>query len=120
MNNIVDNIANECDSIISFVEDVVEIADGDEITTKLLQSEEFENISTTAEELQSLVLGSDSAEYVVTSDEDFDELSTTLYQEIKYIVEALEESITNDKILELFKSMRDSIDYIRGFALMTK
>jgi glutamine synthetase adenylyltransferase len=117
MSTLVDKIANECESIISLVENVVEIATNDETTTNLLKQEDFENISTIAEELQSLVLGSDSDEYVVTTDEDFDALSITLYQEIKYIVEALEESITNIAILDQFELMRDSVDYIRGFAL---
>ena len=117
MSTLVHTIANECESIISLVENVVEIATNDETTANLLKQEEFENISTIAEELQSLVLGSDSDEYVVTTDEDFDALSITLYQEIKYIVETLEESITNVDILVLFESMRDSIDYIRGFAV---
>ena len=44
MNTLVDNIANECESIISMVENVVEFAMDDEMTTKLLQSEDFEKI----------------------------------------------------------------------------
>lgn len=115
MNTLVDNIANECESIISMVENVVEFAMDDETTTNLLKHEDFENIRTIAEELQSLVLGSDYDEYIVTTDSEFDELSITLYQDVKYIVEALEESITNTEILELFDSIRDSVNYIRGF-----
>ena len=111
----VDIIAAECESIIAHVENVIEIATGDEITTKLLQSEDFETIRTTAEELQSLVLGSDSDEYIVTTDSEFDELSITLYQDVKYIVEALEDSITNEEILQQFAYMRESVNYIRGF-----
>ena len=69
----------------------------------------------TAEDLESIVLGLEDYEYDFTREESAVEKSIQLYQEIKYIVEALEESITNAEILELFDSIRDSVNYIRGF-----
>ena len=115
MNTKVLDVLGECESIIAHVENVVEFAIDDEITTKLLDSEDFETIRYTAEEMQSLVLGSDSDEYVVTTDEYAEEQSISLYQDVKYIVEALEDSITNEEILQQFAYIRESVNYIRGF-----
>ena len=51
----VNTIAAECESIISCVENVIDLCDSNDFVTNLLQTEEFENIRFIAEELQSLV-----------------------------------------------------------------
>ena len=114
MNTLVDIIDGECESIISCIENVYEIASDDEITTKLLNAEEFETIRYTAEELQSYVLIPASDEYDITTDGELYDLSVNLYRDVKYIVEAVEDSITQADILEQFEYIRESVDFIRS------
>ena len=95
----VNTIAAECESIISCVENVIDLCDSNDFVTNLLQTEEFENIRFIAEELQSLVFNSDNKIEIY-------DLSVTLYDECKFIVEALEESIQDRDILNEFGFIR--------------
>ena len=82
--------------------------------TNLLESEEFETIRFTAEDLESIVLGLEDYEYDFTTEECAVEKSIQLYQEIKYICEALEESITDLEILSELGYIRASVYLIRS------
>ena len=106
MNTKVDTILGECESIISSVENVYFMTESNDFVTNLLQTEEFENIRFHAEELQSSVFGSDDK--IETYD-----LSITLYQNCKYILEALEESIQDTDVLNEFGFIRASVSIIR-------
>ena len=114
MNTKLDILRGEVESIISSVENVIELCNDSETNTKLLESEEFETIRFTAEDLESIVLGLEDFEYDFTTEECAVEKSIQLYQEIKYICEALEESITNQEILSELGYMRASVYLIRN------
>ena len=101
----VNTIAAECESIISCVENVIDLCDSNDFVTNLLQTEEFENIRFIAEELQSLVFNSDNKIEIY-------DLSVTLYDQCKYIVEALEESIQDRDILNEFGFIRSASSII--------
>ena len=113
MNTKVESVLGECESIISCVENVIDLCDSNDFVTNLLENEEFETIRYTAEDLESIVLGLEDYEYDFTTEESAAEKSIQLYQEIKYICEALEESITNQEILNEFSYMRASVYLIR-------
>ena len=101
----VNTIAAECESIISSVENVIHLCEGNDFVTNLLQTEEFENIRFHAEELQSSVFGSDDKIEIY-------DLSVTLYQNCKYILEALDESIQDRDVLNEFGFIRASVSII--------
>ena len=105
----VNTIAAECESIISCVENVIDLCEGNDFVTNLLQTEEFENIRFHAEELQSFVFGSDDDEVKT----EIENLSVTLYQNCKYILEALDESIQDTDVLNEFGFIRASVSIIR-------
>ena len=104
MNTNVSNVVVECESIISCVENVINLCDGNDFVTNLLQVEEFETIRSTAEKMQTLVLDG----------RDVYEESITLYQEVKYTLEALEESIQDLDVLNQFNYIRASVNVIRN------
>ena len=114
MNTKLDILRGEVESIISSVENVIELCNDSETNTKLLESEEFETIRFTAEDLESIVLGLEDFEYDFTTEESAAEKSIQLYQEIKYICEALEESITNQEILNELSYIRAAVYLIRN------
>ena len=99
-------ILGECESIISCVENVQHMSEGNTLVVQLLEIEDFENIRTTAEELQTLVVqGSDIGDL-------YDE-SVTLYQNVKYTLEALEDSIQDLDLLNEFGFIRAALSVIR-------
>ena len=108
----VDIIAAECESIISCVENVIDLCDSNDFVTNLLQTEEFENIRFSAEELQSFVFGSDSDENEILTSAEIEELSIILYRDCKYILEALDESIQDTDVLNEFGFIRASVSII--------
>lgn len=112
MNTFVDIIMGETESIISCVENVIHLTEDNDFVTNLLQTEEFEIIRTTAEELQTLVVDYEN-DYFSVSSEEFDEKSIQLYQECKYIVEALEESIQDTEVLNELYYIRAAVSIIR-------
>lgn len=103
----------ECESIISCVENVIHLTDTNDFVTNLLQTEEFETIRYTVEEMQDFVLHfyEDSDEFI--TDPEYVELSIRLYQECKYIVEALEDSIQDSEVLKEFSYIRSAVNFIR-------
>lgn len=100
-------ILGECESIISCVENVIDLCEENDLITNILQTEEFENIRYIAEDLQSFVVSGCSF------DEVYDE-SVTLYQEIKYCLEALEQSIQDAEVLREFSYIRAAVYVIRS------
>lgn len=106
---ILETVMGECESIISTVEDFV---NENESTTNL---DDFEQIRYTAEELQSITSKlenkSITEEEKLITFEEMEELSITLYQEIKYEIEALE---LFDYNLQEFEYLRTSINTIRS------
>jgi hypothetical protein len=93
------NIIAECESIISCVENVYDMIDNADI----LDSEDFIEIRYIAETIQQCIIDNDNIE----------ELSIELYQNAKYTIEALEESITDTEILSEFGYIRASVSIIR-------
>jgi hypothetical protein len=109
---IVETIMGECESIISTVEDFVNEY---EDTTNL---DDFESIRYIAEELQSTIV---VLEVDVLTEEqrtstlvEAEELSISLYQSIKYEVDALTELELFDYDCQEFEYLRDSINTIRS------
>lgn len=114
MNTLALDFHGETESIISSVENVIDLCDTNDFVTNLLQTEEFETIRYTAEELQSLVLDLVDNEIEFTTNDEFDALSIQLYQECKYILDALEESIQDSDVLNEFSYIRASVNIIRN------
>ena len=112
----VDILLGECESIISSVENVIFLCEDNDFVTNLLQVEGFENIRYTAEELQNLVVDfdeeTDEYQKKCLLDEVYQK-SVQLYQEIKYIVEAVEESITDEETCNELGYIRAAISVIR-------
>jgi hypothetical protein len=109
---IVETIMGECESIISEVEDFVNEY---EFTTEL---DDFESIRYIAEELQStiVVLEVDvlTEEQKISTLVEAEELSISLYQSIKYEVDALTELELFDYDCQDFVNLRHSINTIRS------
>lgn len=105
-NDLVQTILGECESIISCVENVQDMCEGNTLVVQLLSVEDFEQIRYDAEELQTLVVQN-------ASNEDLENQSITLYQSIKYTLEALEESIQDADILNEFSYIRAAVYVIR-------
>ena len=110
----VNTILNECESIISCVENVVDYSDN-EYFIKVLESEEFVVIRFLAEDLQSHVIAYDDFENKSNIKEDIVNISIELYQQVKYCLEALEcKCNIDDKfILKEFEYIRSSVDTVR-------
>ena len=110
----VNTILNECESIISCVENVIDYSDNDNFI-KVLKSEEFVVIRFLAEDLQSHVIAYDDFENKSNIKEDIVNISIELYQQVKYCLEALEcKCNIDDKfILEEFEYIRSSVDTVR-------
>ena len=110
----VNTILNECESIISCVENVIDYSDNDNFI-KVLESEEFVVIRFLAEDLQSHVIAYDDFENKSNIKEDIVNISIELYQQVKYCLEALEcKCNIDDKfILKEFEYIRSSVDTVR-------
>ena len=104
--DIKDTILGECESIISCVENVQHMCEGNTLVVQLLAVEDFEQIRYDAEDLQTLVVQN-------ASSEDLENQSITLYQSIKYTLEALEESIQDTDVLREFSYIRAAVYVIR-------
>ena len=111
----VNTILNECESIISCVENVIDYSDNDDFVTKALESEEFVVIRFLAEDLQSYVVAYDDCENKSDTKEDIVNISIELYQQVKYCLEALEfqYNIDDEQILADFEYIRSSVDAVR-------
>lgn len=114
MNTLDLTLHGETESIISCMENVNELVTGNDFVTNLLIVEEFETIRSTVEDIQSLVLDLVENEIEFTTDDEFDALSIKLYQECKYILDALEESIQDSDVLREFGYIRASVNAIRN------
>jgi hypothetical protein len=114
MNTLDLTLLGETESIISCVENVEEMVTGNDFVTNLLMVEEFETIRTTTEDIQTLVLELTENGINFTTDDEFEALSIQLYQECKYILEVLEESIQDVEVLKEFGYIRAAVDIIRN------
>jgi virulence-associated protein VapD len=114
MNTKVEVLLGEVESIISCVEDVIELVTANDMNTKVLESEEFENIRFIAEELQSKVVECAENEVNFTRDTDCVNESIRLYQQCKYSIDDLEESISDSEILKQFDYIKKAVNNIRN------
>jgi hypothetical protein len=114
MNTKVEVLLCEVESIIACVETVIELLIDDQCNTEVLEAEEFEHIRYIAEELQDLVVECSDKQEDFTTNCDCEDESINLYQQVKYCLEALEESITNESVLEQFGYIRKSVNSIRN------
>jgi hypothetical protein len=102
---LVDTVMDATESIIAETENVEECINNDELMYIL----SFGDIRDSAEELQTLVLQDASIEQIENE-------SINLYQNVKYIVEDLENeysSIMTDEISNSFENIRTYVDAIR-------
>jgi hypothetical protein len=102
---LVDTVMDATESIIAETENVEECIKNDELMYIL----SFGDIRDSAEELQTLVLQDASIEQIENE-------SINLYQNVKYIVEDLENeysSIMTDEISSSFENIRTYVDAIR-------
>ena len=111
----VNTILNECESIISCVENVTDYSVDDDFVTKALETEEFVVIRFLAENLQSYIVAYDESENKSATKEDIVDISIELYQLVKYCLEALEfqYNIDDEQILADFEYIRSNVDAIR-------
>ena len=114
MNTLVDIILGECESIIAETENVYEFLTDMEINTLVdIEQLEIDTIRTTAEELQQLVL---DFENEITTKKELLEISITLYQDCKYILESVEfenSFLMSDDVAKSFSYIRDAVNTIR-------
>jgi hypothetical protein len=116
MNTLVDVVMGECESIIAETENVTESFTAEECDTLDSFLNELYEIRCSAEALNELVVHLQN-DYFSVSKEELDDESITLYQNIKYSLEAFEneyESMMTDEIAKSFSYMRASIDTIRN------
>jgi hypothetical protein len=110
----VETIMGECESIISEVENVYHSVTDDDMLNVI----QFNDIRDSAEELQTFVLQMVENEYISnTMLEQCEDISITLYQNVKYILEHCENEIfssTDTEIFECFDYMRTSVTTIRN------
>lgn len=116
MNTFVEVLMGETESIIAETENItfeLELIEGNTFDSFI---DELYEIRIIAETLQSLVVDYEN-DYFSVSSEDFDELSTELYQSVKYTLESFEtdyEGIISEELELSFKYMRDSVNQIRN------
>ena len=118
MNTKVDTVLGECESIISSVEDVYFMTESNDFVTNLLETEEFENLRYIAEYMQSFVLTAEEKGVDFTTLDEFETVSVTMYQEIKYLSEAVEEITTNKEILNELGYIRAAVNIIRNMSVV--
>ena len=113
MNTLVDIVLGECESVIAETENVYEFLTDMEINTFDIEQLEIDTIRTTAEELQQLVLDFENG---ITTKKELLEISITLYQDCKYILESVEfenSFLMSDDVAKSFSYMRCSVNTIR-------
>ena len=105
---IIETVMGECESIISVVEDFIN-------ENESIDLSDFEEIRYCAEQMQSLVLHLENStnDEKMSTLEELEELSVTLYQFIKYEVDNLVELELFDYDMQEFKYLRSSIYVIR-------
>ena len=110
----VETIMGEIESIISEVENVYDSVTDDDMLNVI----QFNDIRDSAEELQTFVLQMVENEYISnTMLKQCEDISITLYQNVKYILEHCENEIfssTDTEIFECFDYMRTSVTTIRN------
>jgi hypothetical protein len=112
VDSLVESVMNECESIIAETENVEEYTTGD-----MLDVVHFYDIRLVAEELQSFVVHISENEFISNSMlEQLDDISITLYQNVKYILEDCEIEIfstTDTEIMKSFDNMRTYVNNVR-------
>lgn len=115
VDSLVESVVNECESIIAETENVEELHTGD-----MLDVVHFYDIRLVAEELQSFVVHMAENEFISNSMlEQLDDISITLYQNVKYILEDCENEVfsTTDpvytEIMKSFDNMRTYVNNVR-------
>ena len=106
MNTLAHTVLNETESIIAESENIRDNIDN---VYAFILDDDFENIRTNAEEMQTLVVQNASIEQIENQ-------SINLYQEIKYILEHIEneyENVMGPELISSFVNMRESINTIR-------
>jgi DNA repair ATPase RecN len=106
MNTLANTVLNETESIIAESENIRDNIDN---VYAFILDDDFENIRTNAEEMQTLVVQNASIEQIENQ-------SINLYQEIKYILEHIEneyENVMGPELTSSFVNMRESINTIR-------
>jgi hypothetical protein len=110
----IDTIMGETESIIAEVENVYDSVTDDDMLNVI----QFNDIRESAEELQTFVLQMVENEYISnTMLKQCEDISITLYQNVKYILEHCENEIfssTDTEIFECFDYMRTSVTTIRN------
>lgn len=112
----IDLIIAECESIIACTENVYEFLTDQELNTFDLNELEIDTIRCTAEEMQSLVCSFADDFSTNDSKQEIVDLSITLYQDCKYILEDIENEnsfLMTDEIAKQFSYIRASVDNIR-------
>lgn len=112
----IDIVLGECESIISETERVYEFITDMEIDTKELDSLDFDDIRSSAEELQSLVVqyADDYTTNALVGE--IENESINLYQNVKYILDGIEDEnsfLMSDDVAKSFSYIRASVNTIR-------
>ena len=116
----IDTLMGETESIIAETENVYDFLTGDEIDTKVLDSLDFDDIRSSAEELQSLVVDfADEFNFQYAKDlqDEIENESINLYQNVKYILSAIEDEysfLMSDDVAKSFGYIRASVNTIRS------
>lgn len=116
----IDTLMGETESIIAETENVYEFITEMEINTSVLDSLDFDDIRCSAEELQSLVV--QYADDYTTNDliGEIENESITLYQNIKYILDGIEDEysfLMSDDVAKSFSYIRASVNTIRSIVV---
>jgi len=110
---LVDTVMDATESIIAETENVEDSVNDND----MLEVIQFSDIRDSAEELQTFVVNMAENEFISnTMLEQLDDISITLYQNVKYILEHCENEIfstTDTEIMNSFENMRTYVDAIR-------
>ena len=110
---LVDTVMDATESIIAETENVEDSVNDND----MLEVIQFSDIRDSAEELQTFVVNMSENEFISnTMLEQLDDISITLYQNVKYILEHCENEIfstTDTEIMNSFENMRTYVDAIR-------
>lgn len=113
VDSLVESVMNECESIIAETENVEDSVNDND----MLEVIQFSDIRLVAEELQSFVVHMSENEFISNSMlEQLDDISITLYQNVKYILEHCEIEIfstTDTEIMKSFDNMRTYVNNVR-------
>jgi len=110
---LVDTVMDATESIIAETENVEDSVNDND----MLEVIQFSDIRDSAEELQTFVVNMSENEFISnTMLDQLDDISITLYQNVKYILEHCENEIfstTDTEIMNSFENMRTYVDAIR-------